>query len=664
MLDKDISNYSLLQGDKNLPNLATRNILTEISVKSILISLFLVIILTASNAYLGLKVGITISASIPAAILAMGILKLFNESNILEINIIQTAASSGEALAGGIISILPSLLILHYWSYFHYFETVAIALFGGTLGVIFSIPLRRVLFAEKTLSFPEGVAIGNVLKMSADQETQSDLKYLILGGIGGGCLNLFQTGFKLFSDKIELWTKFGSSIFGIGIGFNPALIAAGYIIVISHYYDLYYHVSANDAVMAIWGQYIRYIGMGVMILGGAFTLLKLSQPWARGIKLLLSANLNKNKVKIVLSTEKDIPIKYIIAMGILLIISLFFLYIHFINYSVLNISKNLYVSTIAVELIYTLFAGFIFTSLCGYFTGLVGATSNPISGLLLSAILFISLIILYLFKGKYDLLPGSSTQLGFTVLAIIPTTIIASAMSIANDTIQDLKAGNMIGATPWKQQLMLIIGVVVASLIIPPILQLLLNAYGISGMSNDHSIDSSHMLAAPTATMLSGFLQGIFMHKLLLPFILLGFGIVLFCVVLDSMVKSKGMHISPLAVGLGIYLPISSSTPIIIGGLCYFFIERTQRFYYDQKLKNKHEVQQSLHKGSLFACGIVSGASIVGVLIAIPFAIAKSDNALSLVTSNFTPLANILGVCATMLLLWWFYKTVCNDQNK
>ena len=661
--------------------------LPEITIKAVILSIILTITLTAANAYLGLKVGTTISASIPAAVISMGILRLFRKSNILENNIVQTAASAGEALVAGVAFILPSLLIMHYWTNFNYIETATIAMTGGILGVIFSVPLRRVLLAEKTLKFPEGTAIGNVLKASA--ESAEGLKNLVWGGLVGGLISLCQAGFKIVSDTVEVWFQSGSSVYGIGAGFNPALIAAGYIVginvalsillgvvcgwiigvpVLTAHFGITQPGDASGTAMDMWHNHIRYIGVGTMLVGGFWTLLNLIRPIIEGVRSSFASvrMIQAGSAAEIPRTERDLPINYLIWASILIAIPLAILFTHFTNPTLLNVTPDLRIGMIIAIIIFTIVFGFVFASICGYFTGLVGSTNNPLSGMTLSALLLMSLLIMTLLGRQIQFSADHVSAIAAAALAIIASTVVASAAAITNDTIQDLKAGQMVGATPWKQQVMLIIGTIVAALVIPPILELLYQAYGISGVFPHAGMDPKQMLSAPQAALMGALVQGVFAHNL--PWTMIGIGalIAVFCIIIDTYIKDRGVRLPVLAVGLGIYLPLFASMPLIIGGVSSYFIDRSLKKRHPGPDSVNHEPIRAGHqRGLILACGIVAGAALMGVILAVPFAIAQSDTVLKLVGDRFTPIADILGVLVTVGLIAWVYRVVCfGDKHK
>lgn len=660
----------------------TKN-LPEITVKAVVLSIILTIVLAASNAYLGLKVGTTISASIPAAVISMGILRFFRRSNILENNIVQTAASAGEALVAGIAFILPALIILQIWTDFHYAETVMVAMVGGILGVLFSVPLRRILLADKNLPFPEGTAIGNVLKASA--ENKASVKYLLNGGIIGGLISLAQTGFRVLSEGMQFWYNSGSLLLGGGAGFSPALLAAGYIVGINVGLSILLGIitcwliavpwlaflqpdvlaaGAAKAATTIWKMNVRYIGVGVMIVGGLWTLINLIKPIIAGLRSSMASvrKIRVHGIEHVPRTELDMPITYVFWGTLILAVPLFFIFKQYATPELLGISHSLQIVVLGVSVVLALLAGFIFSSICGYFTGLVGSTNNPLSAMTLASLILVSLVLLLILGINTHFALAPEHRMAAAALAIIICAVVACAATISNDTIQDLKAGQMVGATPWKQQVMLILGVIVAAIVIPLVLQLLFNAYGISGApALRPGMNPEQMLAAPQASAMAVVVKGIFAHNLQWETLGIGAIIAVFFIALNALVlKPRGLSLPVLGLGLGIYLPLETTTPLVFGALTAFFVNRaaTRRFKASHPADYQQQLHQGKQRGLILACGIVAGAALMGVLLAIPFAIAQSTDVWQLVPDSFVPVADGLSVIVTIALVMWFFRVV------
>lgn len=660
-----------MQKDKNEPLIPASTYLPELTFKAIVIGFILALILAASNAYLALKIGTTISASIPASVLALGILRFFKHSNVLESNIIQTAASAGEGIAAAIAFILPGMIVLHIWNHFSYWETTLVTLLGGILGVIFSIPLRRVMLHLPALRFPEGTAIGNVLITSTQKG--SFLKYLVNGGLAGSVISFCQTGLQVIGSTVQLWGYIGkNSLLGIGIGLTPATLAAGYIIgievgitllvglvvgwivilpFVASYLGVDHSLSAYKSAMNVWSDHLRFVGVGTMLVGGVWTLIRLINPVLQGLKTSLQVlrPSQKDRLPEILRTEKDISILWVINLTLVLSVILYILFYFLMTDFDLRPNHTSYLLFAALcTIIYVVIIGFMLATICAYFTGLIGSTNNPLSGILIIALIILSLMYAALFDVSYN-----SDHVAAIVILI--AAVIATIASISNENLQDLKAGQMIGATPWKQQVMLAIGAVAASFIIGPVLNLLFNAYGMAGVFPRPGMDPSQMLAAPQASLLSAVVNGVLTRNLDWDMVLIGCGVAVIIIVIDEFLRRVNMSLPCLAVGLGIYLPGEITTPIILGGFISYLVKRSAA----GKLKTKAAVkdQHTCHqRGVLMACGMVAGSALMGVILAIPFVIAGNSNALAIVPPQFAFFANCIGVVIVILLCLWFYR--------
>jgi len=674
-LNKTSSDSPIIPASQSLP---------EITVRSLILGVILTVILAAANAYLGLKVGQTVSASIPAAIISMSILRFFRNSNVLENTMVQTMASVGESLIAGVAFILPALIILHAWAGFYYWQTVIIAMLGGILGVLFTIPLRRALLQDKTLRYPEGVAISNVLRASSTKE-KSDMKALTYGGLVGGLISLFQTGFQILTDTFDFWFKSSNTIFGFQLGLSPALIAAGYIVginvaisfivgciigwivgipVLGWTYGLPDASSASDAVMMIYRSHIRYIGVGTMLVGAVWTLMTLIKPIAQSIMASFASLAETKKIgggKGALRTERDIPINYVVWATVFMLIPIFILIANYIVPANTEIGHSFHTIICAFSAVYVIIGGFIFCSISAYFAGLIGSSNTPVSGLLVSALLILCLLILALFST----IGGIQGKEVFGVILGIGTCVIISVgIAISNDTMQDLKVGQVVGATPWKQQLMLVLGVIVSAFVVPPILELLFNAYGIGGVFPHPGMNKAQMLSAPQAALMATVAQGVYTHNLNWSMIILGAVIGLICIMIDEIVKRFGTRLPVLAVGLAIYLPMNTTIPVVIGGLLAHLINvRLNKTYNNKRAEYESQISKHRHRGLLLACGIVAGASIMGVILAIPFAIKQSSDALKIMPAQYMDLAGTLSIVVTVIMCAWVYRVVMRKDN-
>ncbi len=670
------------------PLIPAHRYIPEITLKGTIVAIFLVAILAAANAFLSLKVGITISASIPAAVISMGILRFFRQHNVLENNIVQTAASAGEALTAGIAYTIPALIVLHFWAGFNYWTTAMIAMLGGFLGVFFTIPIRRAMLDDKTLRFPEGVAIGNVLKVSAkEMDTREDsigLKDVLMGGGVGALIAFMQGGLKVIADSLGLWVKTSSSIFGIGLGFSPALIGAGYIIgtaaavslvlgvilgwvigvpLLIHFFGMPQTSSAAEGASLIWANHIRYIGLGTFLIGGVGAIVSMFRPLAKGIFLAIKASKHSAETNL-LRTEFDIPLRTVFWGIFLVCIPLALLFYLLTQHSPFSLGSGALWGFVIVNVLFALLASFIFTIVCGYFAGLVGSSASPISSMAMLTLILSSLVIFTLLKITIHMSANSQASNYAAAFAILLTGVVCAACGIGNDTMQDLKAGQMVGATPWKQELMMLLGVTVAALVIPRVLQLLFDAYGMAGVFPHPGMDHSQMLQAPQANLMAAIAKAVFNGRLDWDMIGIGVLIGLACFVLNAWLHTKDKSLPILGVGMGIYLPLSATTPLIIGGVVAYFSKRRLLKRYKVSHPDNYESHIESHSqhGLLMACGLVAGASLVGVILAVPFVIMGSSDALSIVSPGFKPIATALGVLAAIGLAFMIYRTVVKKR--
>ncbi len=670
------------------PYIPASQSLPEITVKAVILGFILSAVLAGANAYLGLKVGLTVSASIPAAVMSMAILRFFRTSNILENNIVQTAASAGESLAAGVIFTLPALLMLQYWQGFDFLATMSIALTGGVLGVLFTIPLRRALIIEAQLHFPEGVATGEVLK--AGSEGGEGARYIALAGVAGAALKLFQTGFRLVADSAAGAVHAGRAVFGYGTELGVALLGVGYIVglniailvfaggLISWLFGIPIYTAiaspeelaaitdgatGYEAALAVWSERIRYLGVGAMAIGGVWALLSLVKPIKNGILSSLDAvrQARSGHRSEVVRTDRDTPIHIVLWGTLAMSVPIFVSFLLIVDQEALGITAGLYWGTLALALVFALLAGFLFSSVAGYMAGLVGSSNNPISGVTIATILSTSLLLLWILGSQINFAVDAMQATTAAATAILVGAVVCCAAAIAGDNMQDLKAGYLVGATPYKQQIMQIVGVVAAALVLAPILDLLFQAYGLGDVFPREGMDPSQALQAPQATLMSSVADGVFRQNLPWNMIIAGALIAAVIIVLDKYLEHRGaeFRMPVLAVAVGIYLPLELTVPIFIGGLAAFFAKRSLRRRKDQigdETAYEEAVQRAGRRGLLFASGLITGEALVGILLAIPFAAAQNTAVLELAPEGFAPVADVLGLVAFGCFIVWLYR--------
>ena len=474
------------------------------------------------------------------------------------------------------------------------------------------------------------------------------------------------------------------------MGFSPAVIAAGYICgisvaislfvgviigwvlgvpILSMHYGIPLAGHAAASANQIWADYIRYIGVGTMVIAGLWTLVTLFKPVVKGVIASLDSlhEQRQGRGHHILRTDRDIPINYVFWGIIFLLILCLLQLFTFMSAHALGISKGFYAALVGIDILYILIAGFVFSSISGYFAALVGSSNSPGSGLLLSALLILSLILLLILGPFVHLKAHPNYAKNIAAFAIIVCSFIGASAVLTNESVQIMKAGAIVEATPWKQQVVLIFGVIIAALILPLILSLLFNAYGIGGVFPHAGMSHDQMLSAPQAGLMAAVAKAVFNHQL--PWYMLGAGVIIgfIGILIDEILKAwKGLRFPVLAVGLGIYLPLACSVPIFIGGLLSYIVQRKcykcHGIDYD-KAGHPH-VNIGLQNALLLACGIVAGASLVGVILAIPFAIKQSADALRIVPTTFEPIAAILSAVATLGLCYWIYRVACAPKQK
>lgn len=624
------------------------NNLSELTLRGTILGAFITVIFTASNVYLGLKVGLTFSSAIPAAVISMAILRLFSNATILENNMVQTQASAAGTLSS-IIFVLPGLLMLGYWHSFPFWLTLSVCAAGGMLGVLFSIPLRHVMIVKSSLPYPEGVAAAEILKAgskSDDSESSEGLKDILFGGVIAAIVSLFTNGFRLISDSAAYWFTSGKSIFQLPMGFSLALLSAGYLIgimsgiailigsiiawgfgipILSALTDYDPSLPLAKVAMGLWASDIRFIGAGTLAIASIWTLLTLVKPVIEGLKMsfrTLNSNVSKNDIP---RTERDLSPKAIfLIMAAMLLILLATFYV-FISDS--GLSAGIAWSLVFCSVLFAFIMGFLVAAACGYMAGLVGSSASPVSGIGIVAVTVISLILLGVgeVNGMLSSVDGSKFA---TALALFTTSAVLAIACIANDNLQDLKTGYLVKATPWKQQVALLIGCVVGAIVIAPILEILYNAYGFTGAMPRPDMDLSQVLAAPQATLMTTIATGIFSHHIDWTMIVIGLVLGAVIIFIDFLLsKSRfNFRLPALAVGMGIYLPPSVITPIFLGALLSWIIRR--RAYKKAALNHldaETQYKKADRKASLIAAGLIVGESLVGVLLAVVIVISVSS---------------------------------------
>ncbi|EAJ8615872.1 oligopeptide transporter, OPT family, partial [Campylobacter jejuni] len=564
--------------------------LPELTLRGLILGSILTIIFTASNVYLGLKVGLTFSSSIPAVVISMAVLSLFKTSNILENNMVQTQASAAGTLSS-VIFVIPGLFMCGYWSEFPLWQTFMICLCGGGLGVLFAIPLRRAMVVESKLAYPEGRAAAEILKVAnkdqSNKKGKQGIKEIALGSFIAAIFSLLSNGFKLAASESNFAFIWNKMAFGFSMGYSLALLGAGYLVglagaialfvgmflawgIFTPYLSNFEFDSAKNAVdlaSSVWSSKVRLIGTGAIAIAALWTLIELLKPVIEGIKEIVKnvkiTNQEKNE-----RTNIDLSLKSIFILFVLMVVGLFITFYSFVEDANLSIYYQMLFSFVGT--LVSVLIGFFVAAACGYMAGLVGSSSSPISGIGLIGVIISSIVFLVL---GVELFQDPMLSKFAVALAIFTTSVILATAAISNDNLQDLKTGHLVGATPWKQQVALLVGCVFGALAIVPVLNLLYQAYGFVGAMPREGMDTSSALAAPQANLMSTIAQGIFHHNIEWGYMAFGVFVGILMIIIDKILRrTQKMSLPPLAVGIGIYLPPAVNIPLVIGGILKFIV--------------------------------------------------------------------------------------------
>ena len=668
--------------------------LPELTVRGMMLGAVLTVIFTASNVYLGLKVGLTFSSAIPAAVISMAILKMCKDSNILENNMVQTQASAAGTLSA-VIFIIPGLLMIGYWQGFEFWQTLLVSACGGCLGVLFTIPLRRAMVVHSDLPYPEGVAAAEILKVgsgdaaSDGKSSAGGLKEILSGSFVAGIIALFTNGFQVHSGELSYWFTVGKSVSQIPLGFSTALMGAGYLVGIASglamlvgvaiaWFGFVPYFTATGTIpdgktvasfaQGMWSQKVRLIGAGAMGVAAIWTLITLAKPVIDGVRESIQSVRMPQEEKARHRMDIDMSIKSVGLVFAVMTIGLLGTFYSFMSAASLPVGQTM--TFVVVGVLVAILMGFFVAAACAYMAGLVGTSSSPISGIGILGIIVSSLVMLALCNqfGIFDMPNGSKFA---TAIAIFTTSIILSIACISNDNMQDLKTGWLVGATPWRQQVALLIGCIIGAIVIAPVLNLLYEAYGFPGAMPRPGMDEAAALSAPQAVLMTTIATGIFTAKLAWEYIYIGIGLGVVLVVVDQLLKrnTKSLCLPPLAVGMGIYLPPSVQTPLIVGAIIGYILDKKIRARAAQRSPEDIEgdVENCKRRGTLFASGLIVGESIMGVLIAglIVYSVTGggSETPLALVGKDFGPTAENLGLLVFLCVVLGFSRYVWNTKK-
>jgi len=632
----------------------------ELTLRGVILGALITIILTAANVYAGLKIGLTVATSIPAAVISMAVLKFFRDSTIQENNIVQTIASAAGTLSA-IVFVLPGLVMVGWWTGFPYWLSVAVIGIGGILGVMYSVPLRRALVTGTDLPYPEGVAAAEVLKVGTGvggvEENRRGLAMIIWSSvISAGFAALAQT--RLLVADVAKAFKFGSGATAASTSLSMLLIGVGHlvglavgiamfvglliswVILVPHYTSLATQpagVELGTFVNDVFRNQVRFIGAGTIGVASIWTLLRILGPIISGVRGALAANRERKAGRgdALPLTERDLPIGIVGGSILFLMIPIGMLLYAFADTD--PIASNPAV-TLIVSIAYILIAGIVIAAITGYMAGLIGASNSPVSGVGILSVLGIAVILALIFP-KVD--PEATKAL--VAFALLVTAFIFGVATIANNNLQDLKTGQLVEATPWRQQVALVLGVIFGAVVIPPVLDLLNSTLGFQGAPGA----DANSLAAPQAALISAIAQGVLGGNLDWQLIGIGAAIGAVVVIIDELLKrSKRGSLPPLAVGMGIYLPMALTLLIPLGAL----LGRL----YDNWAKRTSNPEFAERMGVLMATGLIVGESIFGVIFAGTVAATQKDTPFALVEEFAwaVPLSLIIFTAAILGLYW------------
>lgn len=673
---------------------------SELTVRGMVIGAVITVVFMSANVYMGLKTGITFSSSIPAAVISMLVLHLVSGSGILENNMVQTQASAAGTLCN-VILVLPGLAMIGYWHGFPFWQTTAVCLLGGVLGVMYSIPLRRVMVVESELPFPEGVAAAEVLRAgSGDAQDEGGLRTLAVSGGVAALFSVCISGFRLLGDGAAVSFTAGRAVFRIGTGFSLALIGVGYLVGIAACLSLLLGVglawgvavplltwnapaahagSAETFANAVWAGQVRLIGAGIIAIGGLWMVATLIRPMITSIGTAMQAR-RGNSGGDLPRQDQDIPIGWVAFISASLVVPLAALLGWFAAPAAGHLGASLYMTLIGGAAAFIVVFGFLMAAVCGYMAGLLGSSSSPISGIGILSTIVVSLL-LSVVLGRLGVggAGGAGGHRFAMAVALFVTSVIITVVSIANDNLQDLKTGRLVDATPWRQQVALLIGVGVGAIVISPLLELFYRTYGFAGAMPRAGMDAGQAMAAPQASLMSTITIGIFNGLLPWRMVFIGAALGVLLIGIDAWLRRRGAQLPVLTVGIGMYLPPTVGVTIAVGGVVGWLSERTLRRRAasrdaaagaavdapkaagDQAAGDRatgDRADRPRRRGVLIASGFLVGESFAGVLIAATHGLSGRGDPLALVGAGFAASATWLGLAGFILAAILFYRSV------
>jgi putative OPT family oligopeptide transporter len=656
------------------PDYSPLSVRVELTIRGIIIGVIITLVFTAANVYFGLKAGLTFATSIPAAVISMAILRGFRDATIQENNIVQTVASAAGTLSS-IIFVLPGLIMIGYWTDFPFWTSFWICALGGILGVMYSIPLRRALVTTSDLPYPEGVACAEILKVGSSGDTAhaSDIEHgragllAVLWGSIVAAVFAVVVQTQIFAADVAQTFRIGKrgAVSGYDFFLSFALLGIGHLVGLSvgiamligaligwgwgvpHYSAIAGDLTtaANALAFSTWSHKVRFVGAGAIGVSAIWTLLKLVKPVARGLAGAMAASRARKagKADTLPITERDIPIGIVGVVTLVCMVPIAWLLGYFGNTS--GLGAHVAVLTIG-GIVYVVLMSFFVSAVCGYMAGLIGSSNSPLSGI--GILVVIGAALLLVLGVKPYVSPDSGKAL--MAFALFTTAVIFNVAAIANNNLQDLKTGQLVDATPWKQQVALVIGVIAGAVVIPPVLNLVNHAYGFVGVPGAEL--RTNPLPAPQAGLISSLGKGVISGEIDWSLIRIG-GLIGVCIILlDEILArtTRHMRVPPLAVGLGIYLPTQSTLMIVVGSIAGWF--------YDRQAERSARPEARKQLGVLLASGLIVGEGIIGVLISAIIVFSGKDAPLALVGPGFATSAKIIGGLAFAAVAVTLYRWI------
>jgi len=654
-----------LASEENIPYIKGRISLPEVTVKAVVIGIILAIIFTMSSLYIGLKFARTVAASIPAALLSLMIFKAFKKTNILENVVVQTIASAGENVAAMAAFCVTAIVLSGYWQEFKYLETMLILGLGGILGVFMSIPLRNIMIVKEKMPYPEGVAVAEILISGGSKGYAT--KLLLQGSFISALITLAQSGFKIGSDFVMYGFRSFGSVFGVSVALSPLSLGAGYIIgvssgaimligaVVANFIVLpYLGLNSSEIVstevvpllITLQKQYLRYVAVGVMMIGSLWSVITILPTIKKAVILGISSTHMVSSPR--LRIEKDLPVFWVVT-GIFLVSILIWIFFY-CNLSNTNFSFGYKFIISGFFTLAVIIIGFVMSSVASQLVGVLGTTSLPASGLCLTTIiLFVSFISPVLAA------EGSSPIIDATIIGmtLMFTSVIGSVLILSGDNMQDLKTGYLIGSTPWKQQLVLLIGVIVSVVTTPFVLQTMFEAYGIGDILPCPDMDPAKVLSAPQAMLISSVTKGLLVGQLPWSMVNFGIGIGIIIIIIDLLLSKSfaNLRLPIMTFAAGFYLPMGISVAFFFGGLLRYLVSKD---------KNSKDAQEN---GVMIASGFIAGEAIMGALLSIPFALYKDTNILAIPTGFSSFSQDLIGIIVFVISAWLFWKIAKSNKN-